>query len=600
MNILNLCDTPEFLEVMRIVNIVITIIKIVVPILLIVSAMIDLVRAINDSELNKISKPIINKVIAAILIFLIPTFVKIIANITLNSVEYEQCLGDISLDKINDAYISREEELVSTAEESLNIYDYNNGVMNLIKIKDKDKRAEYKKRLADVKSKIDEINKPKKNNNMVSTGLGRDIKPQKELIEACKWVLHDEELQIRLQTCPPGPYRYQNAEEELPGGAVDISTGQAVARKNISLYEYQKGVFFGEQKIEISPDSRYAFMIIYKTVIIHNTVWRVVANNLTLGDFEQIYYNAGSCSQNYRNSLRVSIYDSGAHKEEIDDAVNQTRYLILANEDGTTTDATYHSFTGIEQQIEAAGSKGMSFVDILEKEIKSGNDDAYAYKTARVYDCRNLVDDGTIEPIEDVDSNSINNNIIYLGDSRTEAYKGLKSFLNIDDSKESIFATSGAKYDERFFSDMNAAKELIKSNKNKTYNVTVNYGVNAPTTMLGFCDYYVDFVSWLDKKNNFIIVSVNPFDESKSVYYSLDNRNEGIEKFNNYMKNTCINRIKEKSPNAKVYYCDIYGSIPLNEWVKRNYIQEDGVHYTNDGYKYIYNYTKKCIASIGG
>ncbi len=88
MNILNLCDTPEFLEVMRIVNIVITIIKIVVPILLIVSAMIDLVRAINDSEISNVSKPIVNKVIAAILVFLIPTFVKTIANITLNSVEY--------------------------------------------------------------------------------------------------------------------------------------------------------------------------------------------------------------------------------------------------------------------------------------------------------------------------------------------------------------------------------------------------------------------------------------------------------------------------------------------------------------------------------
>lgn len=600
MILLNICNSPEVLKVMRIVNIVINIIRIIVPIILIVMSMIDLVRAVTNAELNKISKPIVNKVIAAILIFLIPTFVRVIANIASNNGEYEKCLGDISLDTINNAYVEREEDLVSTAEESLNIYDYNNGINNLINIKDEDKKEEFKKRLDGVKDKIDESNKPKKSNKMVSTGLGRDIKPQGELIEACKWVLNDEELQIRLQTCPPGAYKYPNPEEELPGGALDNGIGQAVARKNISLYEYQKGVFFGEQKIEISADSRYAFMIIYKTVLIHNTVWRVVANGLTLGDFEQIYYNAGSCSQNYRNSLRVSLYDSGVHKAEIDDAVEKTRYLILANEDGTTTDATYHSFTGIEQQIEAAGANGTSYVDILENVIKSGNDDAYAYKTARVYDCRNLVDDGTIESKEDIDTDDINSNIIYLGDSRTEAYKGIKSYLGIDDTKESIFATSGAKYDDRFFSDMNAARDLISSNKNKTYAITVNYGVNAPTTMLGFCDYYVDLVSWLDKKNTFIIVSVNPFDESKSVYYSLDNRNEGLENFNNYMKTTCINRIKEKSPTAKVYYCDVYGSIPLTEWVKRKYIQDDGVHYTNEGYKYIYNYTKKCVAAYGG
>ena len=53
--ILSICDLPDALKVMRIVNIVITIIKVVVPIMLIVSAMIDFARAVSDSELNKIT-----------------------------------------------------------------------------------------------------------------------------------------------------------------------------------------------------------------------------------------------------------------------------------------------------------------------------------------------------------------------------------------------------------------------------------------------------------------------------------------------------------------------------------------------------------------
>ena len=95
-----ICDLPDVLKVMRIVNIVITIIKVVVPILLIVSAMIDFARAVSDAELNKITKPMVNKVIAAILVFLIPTFVKLIAEITLNDGEYQNCLGDITIETI--------------------------------------------------------------------------------------------------------------------------------------------------------------------------------------------------------------------------------------------------------------------------------------------------------------------------------------------------------------------------------------------------------------------------------------------------------------------------------------------------------------------
>ena len=72
---------------------------------------------------------------------------------------------------------------------------------------------------------------------------------------------------------------------------------------------------------------------------------------------------------------------------------------------------------------------------------------------------------------------------------------------------------------------------------------------------------------------------------------------ENIEKFNDYMKTTCISQIKSHSPNAKVYYCDSYGSLPISKWISNKYISDDGIHYTNEGYKYIYEYTKKCVAA---
>ena len=605
--ILSICDEPGLMNIFRIVVLLINIVKAVVPIILIIFAMIKITGAVakhNQEEIAKTSKSCIPNIIAAVLIFLIPTLVDIVVRLSFPNSDYSKCISGITREKIDAAYDENMNDLLTFAEESLKYADYSAAKEYLQHINDKEKREQYEERLNALEEQLDEIYKDKEKeitkSTMISTGLGRDIEAQPELIEACKWVLNDEDLQIRLQTCPPGPYKYTNPDQELPGGSGEATTGQAVALKTISLFEYQKGVFFGEEKIEIDEDSRYAFMIIYKTVFLHNTVWRVIANGKTFGEFEQIYYNAGSCSQNYRNTLRVSKYDSGLHKAEIDDAVEKTRYLVLANKDGTTTDARYHSFTGIEQQIEAAGSQGKSYVEILEDIINSGNDDAYYYKNARVYDCRNLIENGTFEPKDNISTSDISSNIIYLGDSRVEAYKNIKSELGFDDKTESIFATGGAKYDDRFWANMTDAKNLITSHKDKTYAITVNYGVNAPTTMLGFCDFYVDFVNSIDRKNKFIIVSVNPFDESISVYYELDNRNENIEKFNNYMKTTCINRIKEKTPNAQVYYCDVYGSLPLSEWVSKKYISDDGIHYTTAGYKYIYDYTKKCVAKYGG
>ena len=143
-------------------------------------------------------------------------------------------------------------------------------------------------------------------------------------------------------------------------------------------------------------------------------------------------------------------------------------------------------------------------------------------------------------------------------------------------------------------------KEVLQRNgivKEKSFVVTVNYGVNAKGAYKSFCDYYDNFIKNIDNKNSFYIVSVNPFDENNVAYYKDENKNSKVEVFNNYMKSSCINQIKKNNPNSKVYYCDVYGSLPISKWVNNKYISDDGIHYTKEGSKYIYEYTKKCIAS---
>ena len=154
----SICEVPEVLKVMRIVNTVISIIRIAVPIILIVSVMIDLAHAVSNAETNKITKKMVNKVIAAVLVFLIPVFVRVVADISSNNREYEKCLEKISLEDIEHAYSTKMEELVASAEESQDINDYNSAVIYLNNIKDSTLKSEYKKRLDEVKKEIDKKN----------------------------------------------------------------------------------------------------------------------------------------------------------------------------------------------------------------------------------------------------------------------------------------------------------------------------------------------------------------------------------------------------------------------------------------------------------
>ena len=151
---------------------------------------------------------------------------------------------------------------------------------------------------------------------------GNDIVPTEELITACAWILNQEDVNIRLHTCTKEEYRYPNPDAELPGGAIQLAAGNAKAKKTIPLSEYQMGVFFGEENIESAPEARKAFMIIYRTVFVHNTVHYAINFGRDPLKGDEISYAAGSCSQNYRNTQRVSKYDSGKYKQEIDDTLN--------------------------------------------------------------------------------------------------------------------------------------------------------------------------------------------------------------------------------------------------------------------------------------
>ena len=105
--IASICSEPKVLEVMRIVNIFISIIRIVVPIILIFVLVFKLISAItsnNDDALAKVKKTAVPNIVAAVIIFIIPTLINLIVKITFPNNDYQNCLKIKSIADLQEAY----------------------------------------------------------------------------------------------------------------------------------------------------------------------------------------------------------------------------------------------------------------------------------------------------------------------------------------------------------------------------------------------------------------------------------------------------------------------------------------------------------------
>ncbi len=157
--IITVCDNPDVLSVLRLVKIVVTIIRIIVPIILIVSLSINYLNAVhnNDSDaLHKANKGAVIKVIATILVFLLPTFVKLIMNIaSYNSTNYTACMDYATEDGIKNARISQANNLIDQFKNTLTRNDYNNAINYVNKIKDGTEKRELEEELNNYKKYVE-------------------------------------------------------------------------------------------------------------------------------------------------------------------------------------------------------------------------------------------------------------------------------------------------------------------------------------------------------------------------------------------------------------------------------------------------------------
>ena len=161
--ILGICESPNVLEIMNIVVTIIKVIITVVPIILLFSLIFKAVSAATQGKedaLVELKKKAVPNIVAAVLIFLIPTLVSLIVTVSFPESDYTKCISGISRESIQEIYEEKAERLVRTAEETLNISDYSVAMNYMPKVKDDDKREAYEKRLEEVKKLIDEARTP--------------------------------------------------------------------------------------------------------------------------------------------------------------------------------------------------------------------------------------------------------------------------------------------------------------------------------------------------------------------------------------------------------------------------------------------------------
>ena len=159
MYILEFCDNGTVLSVLRIVNIIMTIIRVVVPIILILSLMIGYMNAVKDNDsdaLAKANKALPRKIIAAVLVFLIPNFVYVLIDIVdPGNRTYFSCLNYATDEHISEAYRITTENYIDIARESLKKSDYDIAEKSYLNVKGEEDAQELRDELDDLKKYVD-------------------------------------------------------------------------------------------------------------------------------------------------------------------------------------------------------------------------------------------------------------------------------------------------------------------------------------------------------------------------------------------------------------------------------------------------------------
>ena len=187
--ILGICSSPNILETLYTVKIIITVILIAVPSILIFSLIFKLISATTRSDEDAIAvikKKAIPNVIASILIIIVPTLVNVLVQLAFPDSEYSLCATNTSIERINELYYEIALDKIKVASQTLLLSDYHIAESKVEGIKD-DRKDELKDKLKYLKKYVDIMTDIR---NLRSTRNYKKLNELRNMIEN----LYDEDM----------------------------------------------------------------------------------------------------------------------------------------------------------------------------------------------------------------------------------------------------------------------------------------------------------------------------------------------------------------------------------------------------------------------
>ena len=100
LDVMETCENTVLLSVLPVVKTIMILIQIIVPITLIIASTIQFVQLTINPELKDGFRKVLNKVLAAFIIFLIPTLINVVLGAVGESTEFSSCWNNARI-KIN-------------------------------------------------------------------------------------------------------------------------------------------------------------------------------------------------------------------------------------------------------------------------------------------------------------------------------------------------------------------------------------------------------------------------------------------------------------------------------------------------------------------
>ena len=204
--ILNICNQPSILEIIKFIKLLIQAICIIVPIGMYISIMLDFTKGVysKDNNLGKTSfKPAINRAVAGIIVFLVPTFINVIISF-MGYVDSDLtfCIENATPEGIQKAYVNIASNAVNFVKDELSNSSYYFAENAIKDVKDESKKEELKKELQSYEEYI------KLNSEILNLNRKSGYKKIKEIEEKIKNI-SNEEIKEKLST------KFEEIKEKL-------------------------------------------------------------------------------------------------------------------------------------------------------------------------------------------------------------------------------------------------------------------------------------------------------------------------------------------------------------------------------------------------